>query len=403
MKRLYQSIIEEHIADVDQMAFMPGPRQVGKTTIVKKICEKFPGSLYLNWDFPRDRELILSGSDKVIASVLPEILGKKKIPILAFDEIHKFKKWKNYLKGYFDYSKGDIKTLVTGSAKLNLYKKGGDSLMGRYFLYHIHPFSVAELLERAYKAEKINAPKELDEDLWQALFEFGGFPEPLFKQNKRFLNRWQQLRFQQLFQEDIREASLIPDLAQMEVLAHMLYRQAGMQINYHSLAKMIQITDKTAKKWLTILEAFYFSFSIRPWSNNVSRSLIKGPKLYLWDWSLIEDRGARVENFIASHLFKAVDYWNDIGLGQFALYYLRDKDKREVDFLITQNGKPWILAEVKSSPNQALSQHLHYFQKQLQPEHVFQIAFDMPYVDQDCFTVKKPIIVPAKTFLSQLV
>ena len=169
---------------------------------------------------------------------------------------------------------------------------------------------------------------------------------------------------QQLFHEDIKELSKVSDLAQMEVLAKMLYRQSGAQLNYHSLAKMIQVTDKTLKNWINILDSFYFCFTLQPWSKNVARSLIKEPKVYLWDWSLVEDKGARVENFIASHLLKAVHYWTDIGLGKFGIYYLRDKDQREADFLITENDKPWILIEVKSSNKQSLSPHLLHFQNQ---------------------------------------
>lgn len=160
MKRLYQHIIEEHLNDLEQMVFMPGPRQVGKTTIARNLCQSYPHSLYLNWDFLRDRETILSGSDKIIEKMESATLGNNKQSIVVFDEIHKYKKWKNYLKGFFDYSKGLFQTLVTGSAKLDVFKKDGDSLMGRYFLYRIHPFSVGELLNRRYHAQKINSPKK---------------------------------------------------------------------------------------------------------------------------------------------------------------------------------------------------------------------------------------------------
>ncbi len=403
MKRLYSQIVEEHFTSLDQMAFLAGPRQVGKTTITKEVCEEEGDFLYLNWDYSPEREIILSGADKIITRVMNQKLGKKTIPMVAFDEIHKYKNWKNYLKGYFDHTKGKIKTLVTGSAKLDIYKKRGDSLMGRYFLYHIHPLSVGELLQRKYTAQKLNAPQRLKEELWQALVEFGGFPEPFLKRNRRFLNRWQQLRAQQLFREDIKTLASVSDLSQMEILGKLLKDRVGSQINYHNLATMVQVSDKTVKHWLNVLESFYYCFTLRPWSKNLSRALVKEPKVYLWDWSLVESKGARVENFIASHLLKAVHYWTDIGLGKYELYYLRDKDKREVDFLIVQDEKPWVLLEVKSSDNQPISTHLLHFQKQLQAEHVFQVAFDMPYVHEDCFAVRKPIIVPARTLLSQLI
>lgn len=403
MRRMYQHIVSEHCKQFDQMVFLPGARQVGKTTIAHQVCDDVKNHLYLNWDYPSDRQFILSGSNNVIDAIENKRLGEHTKPIVVFDEIHKFKDWKNYLKGYFDYSKTQINTLVTGSGKLDVYQKGGDSLMGRYFIYRVHPLSTRELITPNYDAEKIHFPKKLDNNVWESLYEFGGFPDPLLKQDKRFSNRWQQLRMQQLLQEDINAFIHISELAQIEVLAKLLHQNASQQLNYHQLAKMIQVTDKTLKRWIECLKSLYFCFTIQPWSKNISRSLIKEPKLYLYDWSLIHDKGARIENLIACHLLKAVHYWTDIGLGNYQLYYLRDKEKREVDFLITENDKPWILAEVKASNNQSINPNLYYYQSQTQAPYAFQVAFDAPYIDEDCFSVKKPTIVPARTFLSQLV
>ena len=386
------------------MAFLSGPRQVGKTTLAHELAKLHADSLYLNWDFIKDRELILSGADQVIKKVLKQDLKSiNEIPLVIFDEIHKFDQWKNYLKGYFDYTKGDIKTLVTGSAKLDIYQKGGDSLMGRYFPYHIHPLSVGELLEREYiPGKEIYSPAKLSEDSWDNLFRYGGFPEPYFKGSDRFFVRWQQLRFRQLFEEDIKDLARVEQIKKMEVLAKLLVGQSAGQVNYHNLAKLVQIDGKTAKNWLNVLNSFYYSFTLHPWSKNIARSLIKEPKVFLWDWSVCEDVGSRVETFVAGHLLKAIHYWVDTGLGQYELFYLRDKDKREVDFLIVKNNKPWILIEVKNSAKQSMSENLFYFQKQIQAEHVLQVAFDMPYVERDCFEIGKPVIVPARTFLSQL-
>ena len=139
------------------------------------------------------------------------------------------------------------------------------------------------------------------------------------------------------------------------------------------------------------------------WSKNISRSLIKEHKVFLWDWSIIKDNGSRAENFIASHLLKAVHYWTDLGLGEYDLYYIRTREKKEVDFLVSKNDEPWFLVEVKCSNNQSISSNLIEFQKQSGAKHAFQVVLDLPYVDEDCFSVCKPIIVPAKTFLSQLV
>ena len=173
-------------------------------------------------------------------------------------------------------------------------------------------------------------------------------------------------------------------------------------MTYQTLAKALWITAKTARRWVNALKAVYYCFLVRPWSKNISRSLIKEPKIYLYDWSLCNDLGARAENFVAQHLLKAVHYWTDHGLGDYGLYYLRDKDKREVDFLVTRNDKPWFLAEVKNG-SRTLSPHLEYFQKMTGAEHAFQICMDLDYVDRNCFSYHQPIVVPAITFLSQLI
>ena len=159
----------------------------------------------------------------------------------------------------------------------------------------------------------------------------------------------------------------------------------------------------TIKKWIDLLETFYFCFIVKPWSNNLTRALIKEPKIYLWDWSGIHDPGARFENFVSSHLSKSVSFWNEIGLGNYNLYYIRTKDKKEVDFLLTKDSKPWIIIEAKYSYNNSISKNLFYFKEKLKVPYAFQVVFDLPYVDKDCFECKDPTIVPALTFLSQMI
>lgn len=402
IKRLYEAILHEHFQENDQMALMPGPRQCGKTTVAKVLCRQNANGVYLNWDFPDDRELILQGPSALIELVNSDRLEAPE-GFIALDEIHKLKSWKNYLKGYYDTIKTQVKTLITGSAKLDVFKKAGDSLMGRYFSYRMHPLSVGELLQRPYEPKELFPPKKLSDTKWKTLLEYGGFPEPYLKADKRFLNRWSQLRFQQLFDEDIQAFTRITELDKMEIFAKILQRHSGSQMNYSHYAKLVQVDSKTIRNWVNTLKGFYYCFTIQPWHKNVSRSLIKEPKVYLWDWSKIEDTGARHETMMALHLLKAVHFWEDIGLGEYALYFLRDKEQREVDFLVTRNEKPWILVEVKSSGSEKLSPNLRHFQSQIQAEYVFQVAFDLPYEDIDCFSTKKPAIVSARTFLSQLV
>lgn len=402
MKRVYEAVLTDHFDRYSQMAFAAGPRQVGKSTLAKNYAKECVDSEYLNWDKIKDRELILTGQEAV-AQTLPLEAVLTKRPLIIFDEIHKYKSWKNFLKGFIDEYKGQCDILVTGSAKLNVFQRGGDSLAGRYFLYRIHPFSVAELIRTDLPQKLISPPQKLSNDKFEALFEFGGFPEPLYKQEKRFFNQWQELRQQQILREDIRELAQIQELAQLELLANLLLNQAGQLTTYTSLSKKVRVADNTIRRWINVLESFYYCFTIKPWSNNISRTLLKEPKIYLWDWSVVDNKGARIENFVACHLLKACHAWTDLGLGKCELYFVRDKDKREVDFLITKNQKPWILLEVKASHKESLSEHLYHFQSQLNADHVFQLAFDLPYVDEDCFKFKQPKIIPVKTFLSQLV
>ena len=402
MKRLYEQLLLDHFSKFQQMAFLTGPRQVGKTSIADVCQSSFKYFKYLNWDDAADREIIISNIDSVLDSFELSIANNQK-PLLIFDEIHKYKDWKNYLKGFIDKYKKTINILVTGSAKLDIYKKGGDSLMGRYFLYRAHPLSVAELIRVNLATTPLSEPKKISDNKFNALFEFGGFPEPFLQQNKSFSIRWQRLRFHQLFKEEIREVSQIQEIAQMELLANLLKNQIGAQTKFSELAKKARIADTTCRRWIHELESFYFCFSVKPWHKNITRSLIKEPKYYLWDWSLVSDYGAKCENFVASHLLKAVHFWSDFGLGDYDLYYLRDKDKNEVDFLITQNGAPWMLLEVKASSKSSLNKNLLYFQKQLKVKHVLQLAMDLEYGDYDCFSFTEPKIVSMKTFLSQLI
>ena len=249
----------------------------------------------------------------------------------------------------------------------------------------------------------ISPPIKVEKDLLNTLLEFGGFPEPFVKQEKRFYNRWQLLKKQQMLQEDIRDITLIHESSQLELLASLLQHQAGQVANYSNLSIKARASDQTIKRWISLLESCYYCFTLKPWTHNISRSLLKEPKIYLWDWSVIKDKGARVENFIASHLLKAVHLWNDLGLGNYELYYLRNRNKKEVDFIVIRDSKPWFLVEAKYSYKSGLSESLYYYQKQTNAPHAFQVAFDLEYVEKDCFAYKDPVIVSASTFLSQLV
>lgn len=329
--------------------------------------------------------------------------ANKTLPYAVLDEVHKYKKWKQFLKGFFDHYEEKCRIIVTGSAKLNIYRRGEDSLMGRYFLYRCHPLSVAELLTTKLRDSEIGSPKKLPQKELERLLIYGGFPEPFSKQDQRFSVNWRRLRKQQLLNEDIRQLNQIQEIAELEYLLDILVNDASGQLNVATIANQINVAETTIHRWINLLTAFYYIYTIKPWHKNIRRSLRKMPKIYLWDWSMIQDRGKQIENLVASHLHKAVNYWTDLGFGEYDLFYLRDKEKREVDFLVTKNKSPWFLVEVKSSDNQGISKNLHYYYQQLKPAHAFQVVFDLPYEDIDCFSYHQPIIVPALTFLSQLI
>ncbi|MCD6413790.1 MAG: ATP-binding protein [Elusimicrobia bacterium] len=377
------------------MAFLSGPRQVGKTT----TCRAYKRShIYINWDNDNDRLLILKGPRALI-----ENIGSSDSSVIVFDEIHKYPDWKNYIKGFYDsYAKGHFQVIITGSSRFDVYRKGADSLMGRYFLYRMHPVSVGEIIYKSFPRNKIRKPAKISNGEYETLLSYGGFPEPFIRKNKRFYNKWKYLRKQLLFREDIRDLTRIQEISQVQVLAELILLQAAQICNYVSFARKIRASENSIRKWISTLESLYYCFTIRPWSKNISRSLVKEPKIYLWDWSVISDKSARYENFIASHLLKAVNWWQDNGFGDFGLYYLRTKDKREVDFLITKDNLPWFLVEVKSSDCK-LSKHLEYFQDRTGAKHAFQVVIEKDFQNKDCFSFSYPVAVPATTFLSQLV
>ena len=381
------------------MAFIVGPRQVGKTT----TCSNFIKNInYYNWDNQNHREKILGGPDLIAEELGLNKLMNKPI-IIVFDEIHKYSKWKIYLKGFFDVYQKKVKIIVTGSSRLDIYKRSGDSLMGRYLLYHMHPLSVRELTDISIPDREIQNPGKISQSKFNNLLRFGGYPEPFLKKENRFYNQWKNLKEQQLFKEDLRDLTRIQDIDQIHTMALLIKSQAGQMINYSNIAKKINISVDTVRRWINVLESLYYCFLIRPWSKNVAKSLIKDPKCYLWDWSVIEDKGIKNENFIASHLLKYIHWLTDNGFGKYGLYFIRDKNKREVDFLVVKNNTPWFLIEVKSSQNRPMSKELIHFRSKLKVRNAFQVVFDMPYIDKDCFSEKNPVIVPAQTLLSQLI
>ncbi|WP_103897579.1 ATP-binding protein [Rickettsia fournieri] len=401
MDRLYKKQVEEYLTNYGKLVFISGARQVGKTTISKQVIKPNPNSIYLNWDYLEDRNKILNKHTELFKNLLSTISDKK--PCLILDEIHKYKDWKSLVKGFYDKFGENIEFIITGSAKLNIYKKGGDSLMGRYISLTVHPLSVSEIAKNFDNdIDYIKSPQNITIDEFKALINFGGFAESYLKATAKFHRIWSNQRFKQLFREDVRNTEDINNIYALSLLTSIINEQAGSLISYTNLANKVRVSDQTIRRWLSLLEKHYYCFAIKPWSKNVVKSLIKEPQIYLWDWSQIKDIGTRFENLVASHLLKAVYFWNETGLGDFGLYYLRDKQKREVDLVITKDNQPWILVEAKVSDS-TVSSSLKYFHELLNPEFSFQVIQNKQAISGSCFDKPDLWIVPAITFLSQLV
>ncbi|MFY9344359.1 MAG: AAA family ATPase [Planctomycetota bacterium] len=396
LPRLHTTILHEHFGEHRQMVLLAGPRQVGKTTVCRTLDAD---ARYLNWDDKDDRRLILRGPKAVAAHLDLDRLREQR-PLVVFDELHKHRKWKQFLKGFFDGFADRARIAVTGSARLDVYRRGGDSLMGRYLLYRMNQLSVGELLRQPVPRSPLAKPQRLPPTSFDQLLQHGGFPEPFLK-DARFGVRWRELRRQQLVREDVRDLARVHELDQLEVMEALLWDRSGRTLTFTELANTVHVTAETATRWVKLLAHLHHGFLLRPWFVNVTKSLRKEPKWYQMDWAGVVDPGARAETFVACHLLKAVQTWEDLGFGRFELRYLRDKLQREVDFCIVRDGKPWFLVEVRKSDT-ALSPALAHFQGQTNAKHAFQVVVDLPFVNADPFERVDPCVVPAATLLSML-
>jgi uncharacterized protein len=389
MKRYLEPHISQDLAK--KMVFIGGPRQVGKTTMAHNIAQSktppYASPTYLNWDSRDDKKAIFGN---VFAG------GTE---LVIYDEIHKYTDWKNHLKGVFDTRRKDFAILVTGSARLDLYQKGGDSLLGRYFYYRLHPLSLAELMGKPYDPVKGTAFAEhIDEASWQDLITFGGFPELYLSKDLRDLKRWHHDREKRLIQEDIRDVSNIRDLSTVEILAVLLPERVGSLFSLNALTTDLKVTHKTLSHWMDTLEQMYFCYRIYPFQHSQLKSLRKEPKIYLWDYTGIDDVGAKYENIVANHLLKYTHYLTDVYGVQAELYFLRDKEQREVDFCVVCDGEIEMLIEVKARKT-AIAPHLKYFQSKLNAKHAYQVVFEAG-IDEEHNGIR---MMSASKFLSGLV
>ena len=372
----------------EKMVFVSGPRQVGKTTLARQVLQHQTG-LYLIWDDPDDRKTILQG------------LWPPEPALVVLDELHKYRKWKSYIKGEYDVNRDKHTFLVTGSARLNIYRRGGDSLQGRYHSHRLHPFSFCEILGECHSIEpgkplKIPHENSQAKQILQDLLVYGGFPEPYMKADSRFHRRWQKEHLERVIEEDVRDLSNVSDLSSLQILADLLPARAGSQLSLNNLRGDLEVSHRAISHWLEIFEQLFYCYRLPPYAGRLSQTLRKERKLYLWDWSVLEDPGARFENMIAGHLLKFCHFIEDREGHNIQLYYIRDKSKREVDFLVTYNKKPWFAVEAKVSPDR--DHHLRYFGERLSIPQLFYVFME----GKDYYEKDGVVYTPARRFLQAL-
>jgi predicted AAA+ superfamily ATPase len=358
-----------------KMVFVGGPRQVGKTTLALDILagdEEHPA--YFNWDYAEDKRDLLAGR-------LPS-----KEPLIVLDEIHKFKQWRNFIKGLYDKKKSRVSFLITGSARLDYYRKGGDSLQGRYHYYRLHPF---------YLYEINTAPTRADLD---KLMRFGGFPEPFLAQSERESKRWQRERLASVIREDLIGLEQVREISQLELLAALLQDKVASLLSVNSLREDLSASHEAVERWITIFENLYYCFRLRPFASSRIKALKKDKKLYLWDWSLCSNEGARFENLVAANLLKYCHYLEDTTGDAMELCYLRDKNKREVDFVVLRDNKPLFAVECKTGERE-IGRHLVYFAERTQIPQFFQVHRGMKDYEMTEYRTR---VLPFRAFAAEV-
>ena len=356
----YLHFIKEICFKNNKMAFITGPRQVGKTTLALELLKETEEGRYYNWDDVEFKRSWIRDPKKLV----PQKVGVQQT--IVFDELHKAPRWKPTLKGVYDLCHSFAHFLVTGSARLDGFK----------FLLRMHPFTLGEFHERTPNPDTIlkllHQKLASDSVRFERLFKFGGFPDPYLKADQKLWNLWRQSRIERLIKEDLLDLTRSHEIALLETCAALLPERVGSPFSIQSVAEDLQVSHPTVKRWLTWFAQLFYLYTVPPYSRKLGRSFKKQPKVYLFDWSEVESEAARFENLVASHFLKASHFWTDSGLGRYDLFYLRDKEKREVDFLITQENKPWLLGECKLNDSN-LSPDLLYYAKKLKPPIVLQV------------------------------
>ena len=361
----------------ERMVFVGGPRQVGKTTFALSLLgagsdESSPACL--NWDHLADREAIL-------AARLPP--GQ---PRVIFDELHKYAGWRGLIKGLYDTHRSSISLLVTGSARLDYYRKGGDSLQGRYHYYRLHPFTLPE-------GGHLTETRSVDH-----LLRFGGFPEPFLRGEERFHRRWLREHSARVVHEDLRDLEQVRDVSRLDLLLAHLPSCVGSPLSVNRLRKLLQASHDSVERWIAAFERLYLCYRVPPFGSASIRAVRKERKLYFWDWSRVDDPGARFENLVAGHLLKYCHFIEDTEGYAMELRFLRDTDGREIDFVVLRDGRPEFAVECKSGARN-VSPACRYVRRRTAIPRFYQVHLD----DADFGDADSDVrVLPFPTFCREL-
>ncbi|MBI2070988.1 MAG: ATP-binding protein [Elusimicrobia bacterium] len=372
-KRYLESYIETDVSE--KMVFLSGPRQVGKTSLALNLLggdESHPA--YFNWDFPDDQK-------KLLAQEFPP--NEK---LLVFDEIHKYKRWRNWLKGLYDKTRSRRRYLVTGSARLDYYARGGDALTGRYHFYQLHPFSLAEIDADCRRSSL------------ETLLRFGGFPEPFLAQSQIRWRRWQMERMRQVLRDDLRDLEKVEEVVLVARLAEHIPNTVGSPLSINNLREDLQVAHRTVQNWLNILERLFVIFRVAPFGAATIRAVKKEQKTYLWDWSSVPEPGPRFENFVAGQLLKYCHFVEQTQGHRMELRYIRDTDRREVDFVVVKDRKPLFAVEAQLS-DAPVSASIAYFAQRLSIPEFYVVHLGVKDYEHGSLPLR---VLPFQKFASEL-
>lgn len=353
-----------------KMVFVGGPRQVGKTTLAKTFVTS--PKQYLTWDDLEDR------------SILKKHQIDTDLKFVVLDEIHKYGRWRTLVKGLFDKYHDKLAIMVTGSARLDHFRKGGDSLVGRYHYYRLHPLTLGEV-DSTFSNQTV-----------QKLLNFGGFPEPFREASETFYRRWQRERVSRVVYQDLRDLDTVKDLSILELLVDALPEKVGSLLSLRSLQEDLEVSPNTVARWIQVLEMIYYCYRIMPYGASKLRAVKKANKLYLWDWAEVKSPGPRFENMVAGHLLKYCHFIEDTQGYKMELRFLRDMELREVDFVVIQDKIPLFAVECKTGEGK-LSPHIQYFRRRTKIPKFYQV-----HLGTKDYTDDNARVLPFSTFCKTL-